>query len=69
MQKITDEQKLNRIKVYLTPLGEKAYLQHKLFHAKEDKSMFDFLNSLDPDDLVNISIFLQQAQKMVNNHF
>ena len=69
VQKTTDEQKLNRIKVYLTPLGEKAYLQHKLFHAKEDKSMFDFLKSLGPDDLANIFIFLQQAQKMINNHF
>ncbi|NCD09480.1 MAG: MarR family transcriptional regulator [Negativicutes bacterium] len=67
--KKTDEQKLNRVKVYLTPLGEKAYLQHKLFHAKEDKSMFDFLNSLNQDELANISIFLKQAQKMINNHF
>jgi len=69
VKKVSDPNDLKRVQVFLTPLGEKAYHQHKIFHAAKDDYMFLYLKNLTSKELNSISSFLICAQKMINHHF
>ncbi|WP_196594134.1 MarR family winged helix-turn-helix transcriptional regulator [Pectinatus sottacetonis] len=69
VEKKIDMDDKKRIRIFLTPLGKKAFLQHKIFHEEKDSYMFDYLKTLSPMALESISNFLDYAQKMVDHHF
>lgn len=69
VEKVFDPADKKRIQLFLTPLGKKAFRQHQLFHSRKDAYMYQYLDTLTPEELVSISKFFVHAQKMIDHHF
>lgn len=69
IKKINDEEDKKKTKLFLTSEGEKAYKCHEEYHNDFDKALFDFLDSLDNEELKLIQKFLDYSNNLVDNHF
>lgn len=58
-----------RLCLYLTEKGKKAYNLHQEYHKEFDSSLFDYLDSLNDNELKLIQEFLQHANQLIANHF
>lgn len=67
--KTPDPKDQKRLQVYLTELGQKAYLNHEKFHKQHDNFIYEHLEKLDDKELEAINTFLLNARQMVKNHF
>ncbi|WP_273324714.1 MarR family winged helix-turn-helix transcriptional regulator [Vallitalea guaymasensis] len=67
--KVNDESDKKKTKLFLTEDGEKAYKFHEQYHNNFDKALFDFLDSLNEDELQLIQKFLNYSNKLIDNHF
>lgn len=69
IQKIEDEIDKKRLCLYLTDKGKEAYQLHQEYHKKYDSQLFDYLDSLNKDELELIQTFLRHANDLVDHHF
>lgn len=67
--KVTDPVDKKRIQVYLTERGEAAYQAHNAFHFQQDDYIFAHLESLSAKELEAVTVFLDKAQQMIDQHF
>lgn len=67
--KTPDPKDQKRMQVYLTELGQKAYVNHESFHKQHDNFIYEHLEKLDDKELEAINTFLLNARNMVKNHF
>lgn len=69
IQKVEDENDKKRLCLYLTDKGKEAYQLHQGYHKKYDSPLFDYLDSLNSDELELIQTFLKHANDLVGHHF
>lgn len=67
--KVEDENDKKRLCLYLTDKGKEAYKLHQEYHKKYDSSLFDYLDSLNSDELDLIQKFLKHANELVDHHY
>ncbi|GKX28759.1 transcriptional regulator [Vallitalea longa] len=69
IKKVNDEENKKKTKLYLTREGEKAYKFHEQYHNDFDNALFDFLDSLNNEELLLIQKFLKYSNNLIDNHF
>ena len=69
IQKIEDEIDKKRLCLYLTDKGKEAYQLHQEYHKEYDSPLFDYLDTLNSDELELIQTFLKHANDLVNHHY
>lgn len=69
VKKVEDEEDRKRLKLYLTSKGQVVYKLHHEYHQKHDKPLFEYVSSLDEEELKIVEDFLKKASDLIDNHF
>lgn len=67
--KVSDPTDRKRSNLYLTEKGWAAYYAHERFMLENNQYMYDYLEQLSDENLTAINQFLENAHKMIVNHF
>jgi DNA-binding MarR family transcriptional regulator len=69
LEKKEDVEDKKRLCLFLTEKGKMAYNLHTQYHQEYDRPLFDYLESLNDNELHIIQEFLKHANTLIENHF
>lgn len=69
LRKEADAEDKRRLRLFLTDKGTEAYQLHDAYHQEVDRPLFDYLDSLNHNELKTIEEFLKHANSLIENHF
>lgn len=68
VMKEQDEEDKKRFRLRLTEKGWMAYRFHEEYHRCFDRELFDYIETLNREQLKAVSGFLKHAAKLIQNH-
>lgn len=68
VMKEQDEEDKKRFRLHLTEKGWTAYRFHEEYHQRFDRELFDYIDTLNGEQLEAVSGFLKHAGRLIRNH-
>ena len=65
---VSDPENNSRLLVMLTEQGKRCFVSHREYHEERDKEMFEYLNSLDDNEIKIVEKFLEMANQFCERH-
>lgn len=68
VMKEQDGEDKKRYRLRLTEKGQTAYRYHEEYHRRFDRELFDYIQTLNKEQLEAVNGFLQHAGQLIQNH-